>query len=117
MVIVRDPADAPLVVEIDAPDGTYDVAAGVAPIASPPWYFGFDRWLRKSFRDTAPTAYVPLGRATARAGHLRILLPPDAARNQHVLAIRLTPPGAGEGQKPARDPVLEERLRRLGYVE
>jgi hypothetical protein len=114
---VHDPADGPLAIDVDAPDGVYDVAAGVVPIAPPPWFFGFERWLRKSFRNTAPKAYVPLGQATAQAGRLRIRLPPGTARNQHVVTIRLTPPGAGESGKQARDPALDERLRRLGYVE
>jgi hypothetical protein len=117
MVVLRDPATAPLTIEVDAPDGAYEASAGIVPVESQPWYFGFERWLRKSFRDTTPSSYLRLGQATGQDGRVRVLIPPEIGRNNHIVSLRLTPPGSSNTPERARDPALEERLRRLGYVE
>jgi hypothetical protein len=117
LTVLRDAAGVPLTIEVDAPDGVFQAAAGVVPVESQPWYFGFQRWLRKSFRGTTPASYLPLGEATGRGGRVRVAIPAEIGRSKHIVTLRLTPPGTSHAPERLRDPTLEERLRRLGYVE
>src|SRR5207249_3993147 len=96
--------------------GADAVDAAATPIPAPPWLFGFARWRRKAFLPDVPSEFPPLGTLDASRGELALELPAAVARGHHVLALRLTPPGAtpsvpgvGEGQ---RDP-----LKTLGYVQ
>jgi len=112
-----DPASE-LVAHVRVPSGTYGVEAATNPIAPPPWLFGRKRWRRRSFRHEEPSTYVPLG-PTVRAddGMLVLRLPADTMARQHVLAVRLTPPGATRPSGGPVDREQEQRLRALGYVQ
>ena len=117
LALLAAPLSRPVTIEVDAPDGMYEVEAGIVPVAPQPWFFGFERWRRKSFRDPAPVSYVPVGRATAHAGTVRLEIPPEVGLGRHLVSVRLTPPGSSHVGGAEPDPALEERLRRLGYVE
>jgi hypothetical protein len=117
VTVLQEGNAAPMRLDVDAPDGVFEVAAGVLPIEPQPWLFGFERWRRKSFRDVSATSYVPLGKATGRSGRVQVDIPVAVGRNRHVVALRLTPPGGSDVSGTPRDPAFEERLRRLGYVE
>jgi arylsulfatase len=116
LTVLHEAANVPMAIDVGAPDGVFEVSAGVVPIEPQPWLFGFDRWRRKSFRDVSATSYVPLGKATGRAGRVQVDVPVAVGRDRHVVALRFTPPGSSAAGTP-HDPALEERLRRLGYVE
>ncbi len=114
--ILRGESTLPVTLAI--PDQEYGVDVAVVPIASMPWLFGFERWLRKSFLPDAATAWIPLGTHRAIDGRLRLALPPSAGTGNHVLGLRLTPPGAEPGAgAPTQDPAMRERLKALGYVQ
>jgi len=90
-------------------------------VPSPPWIFGYGRWLRKSFLEDTPGAFVSLGRVRAADGWLRAELPASAAADRHVIGLRATPAGMSprafgkDGEAGGSEQV--ERLRALGYVQ
>src|SRR5207244_5047676 len=84
----------PLAVRLEVPAGVYEVDAAATPIAAPPWLFGFARWRRKAFLPDTPSEFLPLGTFDAARGTLALELPAAVGRGHHVLALRLTPPGA-----------------------
>lgn len=111
-----------LPVRVRLPDGEYDVDMAAVVIRTPPLFFGWQRWLRKSFLPDRPGVFRPLERARVEDGWLRIALPAEAARGHHVVGLRATPAGAtprsfgSEGGGPASPDQLQ-RLRALGYVQ
>jgi len=107
-------------VRVRLPDGEYDVDAAALSMPSPPWIFGYGRWLRKSFLEETPGAFLKLGRARAEGGWLRVALSAEAADGYHVIGLRTTPVGTsprafGKADDEADSEQLE-RLRALGYV-
>ena len=116
-----DGQSSALTVRVRLPDGEYDVDAAAVSMPSPPWFFGYDRWLRKSFLEETPAAFVPLGRARAADGWLRAELPASVAADRHVIGLRATPRGMSprafgkDGEAGGNEQV--ERLRALGYVQ
>jgi arylsulfatase A-like enzyme len=116
MIDHRDAAP-PLPLLLSVPDGTYQVEAGVVPIAPMPWLFGLGRWMRKSFLPDRAELYLPLGSVATSQGELAVRLPPDSGAARHVVAVRLTPAGAAPGERAPIDPAQRDRLRALGYVD
>jgi arylsulfatase A-like enzyme len=113
--------DRALAIRARLPDGDYDVDAAAVAVPSPPWLFGYGRWLRKSFLEETPGVFVPLGRVRAADGWLRTELPASAAEDRHLIGIRVTPAGMpprpfGKDGEVGGDEQLE-RLRALGYVQ
>jgi hypothetical protein len=112
---------SPVSVTVDAPDGTYRVDAGVAPVPAPPRYFGFPRWLVEHFRRLAPPTFTPLGMGVARGGELTITVPPAVGLHQRISTLRLTPEGVALDPATAAPDDLaadqQERLRALGYIQ
>ena len=110
-----------LTVRVRLPDGEYDVDAAAVSMPSPPWFFGYDRWLRKSFLEETPGAFLKLGRARAERGWLRVTLPAEAADGYHVIGLRSTPVGMSPRTFGTADDAVDteqlERLRALGYVQ
>jgi hypothetical protein len=112
---------SPLTVRVRLPDGEYDVDAAAVSVPPPPWIFGYGRWLRKSFLEETPGAFVKLGRVRAEGGWLRVALPATAADGYHVMGLRTTPVGMTARAFGKADDVVDseqlERLRALGYVQ
>jgi arylsulfatase A-like enzyme len=110
-----------MTVRVRLPDGEYEVDAAAIAMPSPPWIFGYGRWLRKSFLEERPGAYLKLGRARAERGWLRIALPASAAEGYHVIGLRTTPVGMAPRKFGKGDDAVDreqlERLRALGYVQ
>src|SRR5207248_825309 len=105
-------------VQLAVPEGTYDAEAVVTPIARMPWLFGFTRWLRKSFVSPAPRSFARIGSFHAGRDGIAVAVPPEVARWHHVVALRLTPPGAIPGRTAAPiDEKQREQLKALGYVQ
>ena len=121
LVHESDGRDGALTVRVSLPDGEYDVDAAVVEVPSPPWIFGYGRWLRKSFLEDTPGQFVPLGRVRAADGWLRAELPASAAADRHVIGLRATPAGMSprafgkDGEVGGNEQL--ERLRALGYVQ
>ncbi len=114
---VLDPEGSqPLPISVRVPPSTYLVEIAAFPVPDPPWLFGFHRWLRKAFLPEAPSKFVPVGTFTADGDTLPVGLPPEVARGNHVLAVRLTPRGATPSSRPIGDGE-RERLKSLGYVQ
>jgi hypothetical protein len=113
--------DDALAVRVRLPDGEYDVDAAAVVAPTPPWFFGYARWLRKSFLEDMPAVFVKLGRARTDDGWLRVDLPSAAAHGYHVIGLRATPAGmsprtfGGNGEPGDAEQV--RRLRALGYVQ
>lgn len=111
----------PLEIAVTVPDGVYRVDAGVVPIGKPPWLFGFDAWLRRAFLNSEPTEFVSLGDMEAADRQLQLRLPEALGRQQRLVSLRLTPPGAApatdEDDVLRAEPDYRERLRALGYVQ
>ena len=107
-------------VRVRLPDGEYDVDAAALSMPSPPWIFGYGRWLRKSFLEETPGAFLKLGRARAEGGWLRVALSAEAADGYHVIGLRTTPVGTSPRAFGKADDEVDseqlERLRALGYV-
>ena len=104
---------------VDVPAPECDVDAAVVPVGRMPWFFGFSGWARKTFLRDTPTELVPLRRARS-TDRLVVSLPPEAVRQRHVVALRLSPPGASPRLPSAGGPIDDEqkrRLRALGYVQ
>jgi hypothetical protein len=120
-VVMRGRAGSMLPVIVTAPNGAYQVDAGVVPVPRPPWLFGYDRWLRKHFRGTEPSEFVPVGAAEAVGGQLAIGIPNSIGLRQRVVSLRLTPqgavPGSAHGEEAVQEPDYRERLRALGYIQ
>ncbi len=116
-----DGQNGPLTVRVRLPDGDYDVNAAAVSMPSPPWFFGYGRWLRKSFLEETPGAFVELGRARAEGGWLRVALSAAAADGYHVIGLRATPVGMSPRAFGKTDGAVDseqlERLRALGYVQ
>ncbi|TMA99160.1 MAG: sulfatase [Deltaproteobacteria bacterium] len=106
----------PLSVRLEVPAGVYAVDAAGTPIAAPPWLFGFARWRRKAFLPDVPSEFPPLGTLDASRRELALELPAAVGRGHHVLALRLTPPGATPSV-PGVDEGQRDRLKALGYVQ
>jgi hypothetical protein len=110
-----------LSVRVRLPDGEYDVDAAAVSMPSPPWLFGYGRWLRTSFLEETPGAFLKLGRARAERGWLRVALPAEAANGYHVIGLRSTPVGMSPRTFGTADGAVDteqlERLRALGYVQ
>ena len=97
--------------------GALAVEAATIPFAkSPPWFFGFGRWLRRSFVPDVPSSFVPLGTISATSDELRVALPPETGAGAHVVGLRLTPPGSAPSSRPIGDGE-RERLKALGYIQ
>jgi hypothetical protein len=112
-----DPTNA-LVVRVPVPPGTYAVEAATNPIPLPPWLFGRSRWRRRAFLHEEPSTFVSLGSDQRSDGNvLTLRLPADTLARQHVLGVRLTPPGATPRTEGPIDREQQERLRALGYVQ
>jgi arylsulfatase A-like enzyme len=116
-VTVRDGRPDPLPITLLAPEGDYQVDAGIVPTPPMPWLFGFPRWLRKSFLVDLPDDYVSVGQFHASGGSLALALPADMARDRLVTDLRLTPAGAAPTGVAPMDEQQRTRLRALGYVE
>lgn len=108
-------------VRVRLPDGEYEVDLAAVATPTPPWFLGYGRWLRKSFLTEMPGTFVPLGRARAEGGWLRVDVPPAAAEGYHVVGLRTTPAGVSprafgsDGGGTESEQV--KRLRALGYVQ
>ena len=102
---------------VDLPDGSYGVELATIPLPRMPWLFGFARWRKDAFEKDRPTAFVPLGTASASGGRLLVVVPPEAALHARVVGLRVSPAGAAVGPEPAApDEEQLRRLRALGYV-
>jgi len=115
-VTARGAESQPLSVRLEVPAGVYAVDAAGTPIAAPPWLFGFGRWRRKAFLPDVPSEFPPLGTLDASGRELALELPAAVGRGHHVLALRLTPPGATPSV-PGVDEGQRDRLKALGYVQ
>ena len=109
-----------LAVRAQLPDGEYDVEAAAVVTPRAPWFFGYGRWLRKSFLEEMPGTFLKLGRVRAEGGWLRVGLPVTAAEGHHVIGLRATPAGMaprafGKNDEPGESEQVK-RLRALGYV-
>ena len=106
-----------LPIALRVPASTYVVEAATVPLTKkPPWFFGFGRWLRRSFVPDVPSAFTPLGTISTTTGDLHVDLPADAGRGAHVVGLRLTPPGHTPASRPIGDGE-RERLKALGYIQ
>jgi arylsulfatase len=116
-----DEADDALSVRVSLPDGEYDVDAAAVVTPPPPWFFGYARWLRRSYLEETPGVFVRLGRVRAEEGRLHVDVPAAVARGQHVIGLRATPAGVtprafGATAEPGESEQTK-RLRALGYVQ
>jgi arylsulfatase A-like enzyme len=120
LTVLHGDGERALPVAVPAPDGEYRVAVTGVPIESPPWLFGYGRWLRRSFLRSAPTTQVPLGTFRAAQGTLTVTIPTTAGVGRHIVGLRLLPADAPEpapGAADDEDAELHQRLKALGYVE
>jgi len=117
VTVVQRDGERPLAVALPVPDGDYRVDLAAVPMKRPPWLFGYERWLRRSFLRSAPGEHVPLGTFRAERGELHLDIPSSAALGKHIVGIRLLPPGATDVPAADEDPELHRRLKALGYVE
>jgi hypothetical protein len=115
-LLARDAA-GPVQATVDLPDGSYGVELATIPVPRMPWLFGFARWRRDAFEKDTPTAFVPLGTASASGGRLRVVVPPESALHARVVGLRASPVGAAATPEPTTpDEEQLQRLRALGYV-
>jgi hypothetical protein len=109
--------DQPLALTLSVPAGEYRVDAGIVPMKGMPWFSGYERWRGRSFLPQTPAAFVPLGTVSATPGGLALAIPAAVGTGNHLVALRLSPPGALPSEPPAPvDRDLQERLKALGYV-
>jgi arylsulfatase A-like enzyme len=117
LTLLRAGDDArPITIAVDAPRGAYTAQVGVAQVAAMPRLWGFERWLRRSFR-ARPGQWIDLGAARADATGLRVTVAPELALGRHVVALKLTPPVVSDAPAPGPDEEQRERLRALGYLQ
>jgi arylsulfatase A-like enzyme len=120
-VVMREGNGTPLGVTVAVPDGTYLVEAAGIPMDRQPLLFGFERWLRKSFRPNEPTRFTPLGTFEANGQELTLYIPQALGLRQRLVALRMTPPSVepvtGGAEEDRLGEEQRERLRILGYIE
>ena len=106
----------PLRIRFDAPPGHYTVEAATTPVPAAPWFLHLARWRRRAFGLDDATEFRRVGEIDVAGSEAVVDLSPTALVGQHVLGVRLTPPGEAGISVPV-DPDREQRLRSLGYVQ